>query len=113
MENVTSYLNTFGVTVADRIRNQFLPLFDPASEPLSEEVLAINDCIQQRAGYSLYDAQLAVAEAVNASWNGTAPLSLLRNVEAGRLIYGLELILLTGWRRTLCWMKRFRCAVCV
>ena len=64
VENITSYLNTFGVTVADRIRDQFTPLFDPASEPLSEEVLAVNDYIQQKAGYSLYDAQLAVAEAV-------------------------------------------------
>lgn len=64
VKNVTGYLNTFGVTVADRIRNQFMPLFDPANEPLSEEVLAINDYIQSKAGYSLYDAQLAVAEAV-------------------------------------------------
>ena len=63
VENVTGYLNTFGATVAQRIRDQFQPLFDPASEPLSEEVLAINDCIQDKAGYSLYDAQLAVAEA--------------------------------------------------
>ena len=43
VENVTGYLNTFGVTVADRIRSQFMPLFDPAKEPLSDEVLAIND----------------------------------------------------------------------
>lgn len=50
VENVTGYLNTFGVTVADRIRTQFQPLFDPASEPLSEEVLAVNDCIRQEAG---------------------------------------------------------------
>ena len=64
VENVTGYLNTFGVTVADRIRDQFRPLFDPASEPLSEEVLAVNDYIQTKAGYSLYDAQLAVAESV-------------------------------------------------
>ena len=64
VENVTSYLNTFGVTVADRIRNQFTPLFDPASQPLSEEVLALNNYVQERAGYSLYNAQLAVAEAV-------------------------------------------------
>ena len=64
VENVTGYLNAFGVTVASRIRNQFQPLFDPASEPLSEEVLAVNDYIQSKAGYSLYDAQLAVAEAV-------------------------------------------------
>ena len=61
VENVTGYLNTFGVTVADRIRNQFMPLFDPAKEPLSDEVLAINDCIMSRVGYSLYDAQLAVS----------------------------------------------------
>ncbi len=63
VENVTGYLNTFGATVAQRIRNQFQPLFDPAAEPLSEEVLAVNDTIQEKAGYSLYDAQLAVAEA--------------------------------------------------
>lgn len=63
VENVTGYLNTFGATVAQRIRDQFQPLFDPALEPLSEEVLAVNDTIQAKAGYSLYDAQLAVAEA--------------------------------------------------
>ena len=64
VENVTGYLNTFGATVAQRIRGQIKPLFDPAAEPLSEEVLAVNDTIQANAGYSLYDAQLAVAEAV-------------------------------------------------
>lgn len=64
VENVTGYLNTFGVTVAQRIRQQFQPLFDPATEPLSPEILAVNDYIRSHAGYSLYDAQLAVAEAV-------------------------------------------------
>ena len=64
VDNVTSYLTTFGVIVADRIRNQFTPLFDPASQPLSDEVLALNSYVQEKAGYSLYDAQLAVAEAV-------------------------------------------------
>lgn len=64
VNNITDYLNTFGVTVADRIRDQFTPLFDPATEPLSEEVLTVNDNIQQQTGYSLYDAQLAVSEAV-------------------------------------------------
>ncbi|MBQ9346445.1 MAG: hypothetical protein IJT94_03765 [Oscillibacter sp.] len=62
--SVTDYLNTFGVTVAERIRSQFQPLFDPASEPLSPEILAVNDYIRTHAGYPLYDAQLAVAESV-------------------------------------------------
>ena len=64
VDNVTGYLNTFGVTVAERIRNQFEPMFDPAADPLSPEILAINDYIQKHAGYPLYDAQLAVAESV-------------------------------------------------
>ena len=56
--------DAFGVTVAERIRNQFEPLFDPASEPLSPEITEINDYVREHAGYPLYDAQLAVAESV-------------------------------------------------
>ena len=52
------------MTVAKRIRGQFQPLFNPAGEPLSPEILAVNDYIRAHAGYSLYDVQLAVAEAV-------------------------------------------------
>lgn len=48
VNSVTSYLNTFGVTVADRIRSQFVPKFDPASEPLSEEILEVNDYIHEK-----------------------------------------------------------------
>lgn len=64
IDSVTEYLNTFGITVAERIKNLFVPLFDPSTEALSPEVLAINQHIQEHAGYSLYDAQLAVAEAI-------------------------------------------------
>ncbi len=64
IRSVTEYLNTFGVSVAERIKNLFVPLFDPATESLSPEVLAINQYIQEHAGYPLYDAQLAVAEAI-------------------------------------------------
>ena len=62
--SVTGYLSAFGVTVAERIRGQFRPLYDPAVEPLSPEILHINDYIRAHAGYSLYPAQLAVAESV-------------------------------------------------
>ena len=64
LKSVTGYLNNFGVTVAERIKKLFVPLFDPAKEPLSPEVLAINQYVRNHAGYSLYDAQLAVTEAV-------------------------------------------------
>lgn len=34
VRSVTQYLNTFGVLIAERIKNQFQPLFDPATVPL-------------------------------------------------------------------------------
>ena len=88
VENVTGYLNTFGVTVADRIRHQFMPLFDPANEPLSNEVLAINECIMNRAGYSLYDAQLAVAEAVKRQLNRKSVVLIIAECGAGKTKIG-------------------------
>jgi len=63
VRSVTQYLNAFGVMIAERIKGQFSPLFDPASEKLSYEILAVNEYIKAHAGYSLYNAQLAVAEA--------------------------------------------------
>ena len=52
INSITEYLNTFGVTVAERIKKLFVPLFDPATESLSPEVLAINQYIEDHAGYS-------------------------------------------------------------
>lgn len=51
INSITEYLNTFGVTVAERIKKLFVPLFDPATESLSPEVLAINQYIEDHAGY--------------------------------------------------------------
>lgn len=48
VHSVTDYLNTFGVAVAERIKKLFVPLFDPATEPLSEEVLDINEYTPKR-----------------------------------------------------------------
>lgn len=61
---VSGYLDRFGSVIAARIRGQFRPLYDPAEEPLSEEVLRLNRFVEQTAGYSLYGAQLAAAEAL-------------------------------------------------
>ena len=61
---VASYLNAFGSVIAARIRGQFDPLYDPATEPLSETVLELNRYVEQTAGYPLYGAQLAAAEAL-------------------------------------------------
>jgi Rad3-related DNA helicases len=62
--SVTDYLNVFSDVLAARIKEQFQPLFDPAVDALSAEVLKINTFVQAHAGYPLYAAQLGVAEAV-------------------------------------------------
>ena len=62
---ISQYLAKFGVTVAERIKERYQPLFDPSRDAFSREINQINDYIFQNTGYRLYDAQLAAAEAAS------------------------------------------------
>ena len=46
INSVSSYLNTFGATIAEKIKNQFNPLFEPSKDELSKEVLNVNQNIK-------------------------------------------------------------------
>lgn len=61
---VSQYLNKYGITIANRIRESFDPLFDPATETICDRIKRINGNLKKNVGYTLYPAQLAVAEAV-------------------------------------------------
>lgn len=61
---VSQYLNRYGITIANRIRDSFNPLFDPAAEQICERLKRINGYLKKNAGYTLYPAQLAVAESL-------------------------------------------------
>lgn len=61
---VSKYLNEYGTTVADRIKNSFTPVYDPTQEDICTKLKEINACLKSHTGYELYPAQLAVAESV-------------------------------------------------
>ena len=64
IETVSQYLNKYGITIANRIRESFNPLFDPAREPICDKLKEINSYLKKNVGYSLYPAQLATAESL-------------------------------------------------
>lgn len=64
IETVSQYLNMYGITIANRIRESFNPLFDPSSEYICDRLKRINGNLKKNVGYTLYPAQLAVAEAL-------------------------------------------------
>ena len=64
IKTVSQYLNKYGITIANRIRESFNPLFDPASEYICDGLKRINGNLKKNVGYTLYPAQLAVAEAL-------------------------------------------------
>lgn len=64
IRTVSQYLNMYSITIANRIRNSFNPLFDPAVEQICERQKRINGYLKKNAGYTLYPAQLAVAESL-------------------------------------------------
>lgn len=84
IQTVTGYLKQFGPNIAERIKEQFRPRFDPATEPLSREVLAINENIRQKAGYPLYDAQLASAEGLKLELDLNQPGLLVAECGSGK-----------------------------
>jgi superfamily II DNA or RNA helicase len=85
---VSDYLKTFGVTVANRIKNLFRPLFDPAAETLSQEVTDINSYMQSQTGYSLYDAQLGVSEAIKRQLDRNPVAFLIAECGSGKTKIG-------------------------
>ena len=92
VETVTEYLTAFGTSIAERIKSAFVPLFDPANNTLSPEVLAVNEVIREKAGYTLYDAQLAVAEAIKRQLELHKTGLIIAECGAGKTKIGLAAI---------------------
>ncbi len=84
VSTLSQYLHEFGVTIADQIKSQFYPLFDPEAEPLSQEVLEVNENIRQNCGYSLYPAQLAAAEALKRKIDRHEPAVIVAQCGSGK-----------------------------
>ena len=84
VRTVSQYLSRFGVTIAQRIKGQFRPLFDPETEQLSSAVLEVNETIRQNCGYSLYPAQLAAAEALKRKADRHEPAIIVAECGAGK-----------------------------
>ncbi len=64
IKSFTNYLEAFGTEIAKRIQKTFVPVFDPSKEQICTELKELNGYIRSKTGYSLYDAQLAGAEAL-------------------------------------------------
>ena len=60
----TQYLQEFGKNIAERIKQSFPPVFNPAEEIISPVLEEVNNFVIENAGYSLFDAQLGAAEAL-------------------------------------------------
>ncbi|GHU93079.1 hypothetical protein FACS1894208_01850 [Clostridia bacterium] len=85
---VSQYLKRFGVTVANRIKNLFQPLFDPATDTLSPELLTVNEFFKRKTRNKLYDAQLAVAEALKRQLDRGSSAFLIAECGSGKTKIG-------------------------
>jgi len=88
VESVTQYLKEFGVSMANKIKERFNPLFDPAGERLSDEVSAVNANVANCAGYPLYDAQLACVEALKRKVLQRQPAIIVAECGSGKTKIG-------------------------
>ncbi len=62
IKSFTDYLHDFGTMIAERIKQNFPPRYNPAEESICAELKEVNQYVIDHAGYSLFDAQLGAAE---------------------------------------------------
>jgi len=92
VSTMTEYLCAYGANVAERIKNLFVPLFDPEKDRISPEIMEVNRTIQEKAGYSLYDAQLAVAESIKRQLSRSKAGLVIAECGAGKTKIGAAAI---------------------
>lgn len=86
---ISQYLAKFGVTVAERIKERYQPLFDPSREAFSREINQINDYIFRNTGYRLYDAQMAAAETASRKIDQQRPAIVVGDCGTGKTKIGM------------------------
>lgn len=107
---ISQYLAKFGVTVAERIKERYQPLFDPSRDAFSREINQINDYIFQNTGYRLYDAQLAAAEAASRKIDQYRPAIVVGDCGAGKTKIGMAALAASQMRERQ--KKHFNVVMC-
>ena len=79
INSITEYLNTFGVTVAERIKKLFVPLFDPATESLSRKCWQSTSTLRITPAIPSTTPSLRWQRPSSASWSGARWGSLWQN----------------------------------
>ena len=110
IETISQYLAKFGVTIAERIKDRYQPLFDPSKEPFSPEVNRINDHIFQNTAYHLYDAQLAAAEAASRKIDQNRPAIIVGDCGSGKTKIGMTALAASQMREAQ--KKHFNIVMC-
>lgn len=100
VETISQYLAKFGVTIAERIKDRYRPLFDPSKESFSPEVDRVNGHIFQNTGYHLYDAQLAAAEAASRKIDQSRPAIIVGDCGSGKTKIGMTALAASQMRET-------------
>ena len=110
VETISQYLAKFGVTIAERIKDRYRPLFDPSKESFSPEVDRVNGHIFQNTGYHLYGAQLAAAEAASRKIDQSRPAIIVGDCGSGKTKIGMTALAASQMRETQ--KKHFNIVLC-
>lgn len=84
IKGVSDYLSRFGSQIAEKIKKDFVPLFDPLKEDICEEIYKINENLYLNTEINLYHAQMAVAEAMRRKLSNDSQAWLVAECGAGK-----------------------------
>ena len=86
--SLSKYLNTFGKSLADQIKESYHPLFDPETEMISPQLKRVNEFIHDKTGYYLYPAQLSAAQGAQKALASKRPAIIVAECGSGKTKIG-------------------------
>ena len=84
----SDYLQQFGPTIAEKIKDSFTPLFDPENEQICERLNEVNRYVKANVDYELFDAQLAAAEGLKRSLDNSKLAMIVAECGTGKTKIG-------------------------
>ena len=84
IKGVMDYLETFGVLIAEKIKNSFKPLYDPSEENVSNKILEADDYLFANKRIRLYPAQKAVAESAKRKLDNSRMAMIIADCGSGK-----------------------------
>ena len=93
IDSLDAYMNSFSDTLAEKIKNKFIPMFTPGTEEYDKKLCKLFEFTEYHAGIKLYEPQKAVIQASVKSLKNKDSVFVVSETGSGKTAMGIDIVL--------------------